>query len=93
MISLPTDERRDEMPKTITEQNVTHSGLDMYCVEASDLGLKPGEWPNELPTTMGNKQPFVKDGPMYSGTDDDPELVGVNYHQLGGCITLKVWND
>lgn len=81
--------------KTITEHDVTHSGLNMYSVEASDLGLKPGEWPAELPTTMGNKQPFLRVGAMYSGPDNDPdaELTSVNYHQRGGSIALKVWND
>lgn len=81
--------------KTITEKDVTLSGLDVCSVEASDLGLRPGEWPKELPTTMGNKQPFVRGNPMLSGPDDDPdaELTGVNYHQRGGCISLKVWND
>lgn len=78
--------------KTISEHDVTHSGLNMYSVEASDLGLRPGEWPNELPTTMGNGQPFVKVGVMHSAPDDN-ELVGVNYHQRGGSIALKVWND
>jgi hypothetical protein len=92
MASLVNKERA---MKTITEKDVMHSGLDLFTAEASELGLKPGEWPQELPTTMGNKQPFVRGKAMTSGPDDDPdaELTGVNYHQRGGCISLKVWND
>lgn len=82
--------------KTITEKDVSAlNNHDVYEAEASSLGLKPGEWPQELPTTMGNGQPFIRGNAMVSGADDDPdtELTGVNYSQRGGCISLKVWND
>lgn len=81
--------------KTVREQDVTHCSLHTFGIEASDLGLKPGEWPQEIPTTMGNTLPFVRSNAMLSGPDDEPdtELTGVNYVQRGGCLTLKVWND
>ena len=56
-----------------------------FVADASALGLKPGEWPRQLETTMGNKQPFLM------MTRKLPEYV--IYAQANGCIRLTVYND
>lgn len=70
----------------ITEQLVsTGLGFQRYMVDASEIGLKPGEWHKTLATTMGNKQPF-----LLSSVDEDSNHI---YQQMLGCIELIVLND
>jgi|SaaInlV_150m_DNA_3_1039698.scaffolds.fasta_scaffold159006_1 hypothetical protein len=61
------------------------SGIEEYCVDASDLGLAPGAWPMAMNTSMGNELPFVLD---YQ--NDAGHFV---YKQAGGCVSLLVFND
>jgi hypothetical protein len=61
-----------------------------YTVEASCLGLKAGEAPPRLiQTTMGNGMPFY----CVEVATAEGELVGWNYQQDCGCLTLTIWND
>lgn len=69
----------------ITTQNTTATSTNHLVTEASTLGLKPGEWPIDLPTTLGNKQPFRR----LRGMDDG----GFEYHQQQGTLILRVFND
>lgn len=69
---------------TITSENVTEHETHKFCVEASDLGLRPGELPRLIRTTLGNGQPFVLEG------FDESAMW---YRQVWGCITLTVFND
>lgn len=56
-----------------------------FTADASELGLKPGEWPRTLQTSLGNKQLFVLDKVDKQGSH--------LYKQAGGCISLLVFND
>ena len=70
----------------------TNAGQDTkrwWSTEASMLGLPPGAWPKELPTTLGDGQPFL----LHLRELDGDELVCVNYVQSCGDLWLKVFND
>jgi hypothetical protein len=60
-----------------------------FVAEASELGFRPYEWPDTIPTNLGNKQPFVR----CMDERQNGELVAVQYRQQLGCITLRVFND
>jgi hypothetical protein len=70
----------------VTAANTTPDNVhDLHVVaEASELGLKPGELPNKLPTTLGNGQDF-----LLVGVDDSQFI----YQQSNGCFRLTVFND
>ena len=61
-----------------------------FVAEASDLGLKPGEWPAMLPTKIGNGEPLLR-GHVERGTEGD--LIWVRYRQENGCLSVKIIND
>ena len=71
-------------PRTCTEY-----APHRFCVEASTLGLAPGQWPASLQTSLGNKQPLLRGRPITHGG----EFGGYNYEQSCGCIDLNVFND
>lgn len=60
-----------------------------FEVEASELGLRPGEWPATLLTDLGNGQPLTLHKKLTSWGD----LEGLVYHQQFGCIELVIHND
>lgn len=70
---------------TITEADTMGTTeLHHWLTEASMLGLAPGQWPEQLPTTLGNGQPFFKQPYIGEGK--------VEYRQSMGCIRLTVLN-
>lgn len=76
---------------TINFELVTALGDFRHCVEASTLGLRPGEWPASLDVDpkFGNGQPLVRGLAQWS----DGELQAVEYHQALGVLILVVFND
>ena len=60
-----------------------------FSVEASDIGLRPGEWPRMLQTTMGNLQPLLAQRREVR----DGDLLWVDYFQGNGCVQLRIYND
>jgi 3-hydroxyisobutyrate dehydrogenase-like beta-hydroxyacid dehydrogenase len=60
-----------------------------FVTFASDLGLKPGDFPRFLQTSIGNKQHF--EAKTKKITDGD--LEHVRYTQIFGMIDLIVLND
>lgn len=71
--------------RLITEEIVEPGlGEARFCVDASAIGLNPGEWPERLPTNMGNKLDFFAHGVL-----NDTRV----YRQVAGCIELLVFND
>lgn len=60
-----------------------------FSLDASDLGLRPGEWPRVVDTTIGNRQPFL----AQARETRDGDLLWVDYRQNLGCVTLRVYND
>lgn len=60
-----------------------------FTAEASDIGLRPGQWPDLIPTTLGNSRPLI----AQSREVRDGDLLWVDYYQSCGCIRLRVYND
>lgn len=61
----------------------------LFEAEASTLGLKPGEWPERINTTMGNTLPLMRGAPyLVAG-----ELIWTIYAQANGCLRLRIIND
>lgn len=60
-----------------------------FVAEASSLGLRPGEWPTLIGTTLGNGRNFVR----ARSEERDGDLLWVVYLQTFGCIELKIFND
>lgn len=60
-----------------------HSGFE-WVTDASDLGLRVGGVPRAIPTSLGNKQPF-----LLTRVSEDSFF----YRQQFGCLTLRVFND
>ena len=56
----------------------------LFITEASTLGLKVGEWPEQIATVMGNSLPFERRG--WNGE-------AMVYRQQYGCLILHVLND
>lgn len=80
----------NEVDMIITASDVTEHEAHCFSAEASELRMRPGEWPNSIRTTMGNKQPFLRiSAKMTPGGD----LGAMLYQQSMGCITLTIWND
>jgi hypothetical protein len=69
--------------------NATEHEVHKWRCFASDIGLKPGNFPKYLDTLLGNRQLFVFQNYIWY----DEELVGVKYTQANGCIDLVVFND
>ena len=64
---------------------VTNCAPYRYMADASELGLRPGEWPPKLRTTLGNGHMLY----LWSKGQDDERI----YRQTGGCIELTIYND
>lgn len=60
-------------------------GNHRFIIEASTLGLAPGQFPGKIDTTMGNGQPLVMGHAAPDG--------GYVYRQLLGIISVTVAND
>jgi hypothetical protein len=81
------------IPVIATERNTWRTGSQLtfaYAAEASMLGLPPGRWPERIETTLGNRQPFVRE--RIERTADN-EIACAVYCQHLGCTSLKVLND
>lgn len=77
------------MTHQVNLENSTEVECHRWSTEASDLGLSPGNWPEQLPTILGNKLPFLRDTKKVR----DGDLLWVTYRQALGCISLRVFND
>jgi len=73
----------------ITNQNAHEVEVHKFSAFASDLGLKPGEWPASMQTTLGNNMPLT----VHHMEVRDEDLVWVDYRQMFGCILVRVFND
>lgn len=70
--------------------SAAQAGPVHWDADASDIGLRPGEWPPQLTTSLGNGQPFFR-----HATHRDPEgdIVDAVYLQAGSGVWLTVYND
>jgi hypothetical protein len=77
------------MTMHVTYSQVTEVKVHQFVAEASGLGLRAGQWPKEIQTDMGNKQPLFP----ISKVVRDGDIVYVRYGQGNGCLTIKIYND
>ncbi len=75
--------------RTITSRDVDEVELHHFVTEASDIGIRPGAWPDIIPTTLGNSHGFCFEDFDWI----DGEVAAANYKQANGCISLYVLND
>lgn len=70
--------------------NIVEFEPHRFVAEASELGLRPGEWPERIATDVGNRLPFVR---RSKKLDAEGDLMWVTYAQANGCLVLRVFND
>lgn len=75
----------------ITYSLVTEVGDWTHVVEASTLGLSPGQWPDQLEVSpdFGNGQSLTRQG----FESMNGELQSVIYRQALGILRVRVFND
>jgi hypothetical protein len=79
------------MPVTrITNLNAVAVGDQIFEVDASDLDLAPGQFPDSFETSLGNKNLFLKD---HEDFQFDGELNYVAYRQRSSFVELRIFND
>jgi hypothetical protein len=74
-----------EVPPMIHRTQLHQTNSTGYEADASDLGLKPGEWPELLETALGDFKQIVPcrgEAPGFA-----------IYASLDGRLTLRVYND
>ena len=72
----------------VVREYLTGGEPNRYMAEASTLGLRPGEWPAQLSTSLGDGEPFVFTSFERSA---DGEVTGACYVQ--GLVKLIIFND
>lgn len=77
------------MNLTIDSSNAVENDAHEFVAEASALRLRPGQWPREIPTTIGNGRAFRFERFSWQGA----EVVCAIYRQDEGCVSLKIFND
>lgn len=71
----------------VDSAHVTEGSLNRLTAFASDLGLPPSDpFPSQLPTVLGNGQPFVLEKIAEDCTT-------ARYRQAFGILTLSIFND
>ena len=76
-------------PMQVSAEQVTEASPHHFTVEASSLGLKPGQWPTTFNTKWGNGQPFK----LLCSRQLNGEVMSVVYMQSAGCVFLEIFND
>ncbi len=82
--NLPEDRNHRADPAALTAENTTH-----FSADASDVGLKPGQWPKIVRVLLDSDVVFV----AKDVEKDDGELSAVVYHEWFGSRTLTLYND
>lgn len=77
------------MQVKITTDNSDELEPHRFAAFASDVGLAPGQWPERLETTLGNKLPLLR---RTKRVDVDGDVMYVRYEQANGCVELKIFN-
>ena len=69
---------------------IAETSIHLFTCFASDVAEFRKGFPKAVPTSLGNKLPFIG----YSKkVDNDGDLLYVRYKQQAGCIELIVYND
>lgn len=87
--SLPVNWPTELAVPTVTLEHISQANGNRYCADASDIGLRVGQWPHELPTTIGNKQPLVRTRRVANHNG----VIAYEYDQVAGSIILTIFND
>ena len=74
----------------ISMENTLLVGHNRHECDASDLGLRPGNFPPRLKTILGSGSMFVAKKVECDGGGD---ILWVRYEQVVGPLTLVVYND
>lgn len=74
----------------VAREQAAEIGSHRWLAEASEVGLKPGEFPGQIETDIGNGQPFIRK--RYQCNADGDVLV-VEYWQAFGICQLHLIND
>lgn len=90
LITLGTEPERPALTAELVDATIHEDSLHEFVCEHSDLGLRVGDWPEQIPTTHGNKKPFLRSTKKINA---DGDLEYVRYRQALGCISLIVFND
>lgn len=61
-----------------------------FSAEASEIGLRAGQWPKQIVTKIGNGRPFLRTSKK---VDEIGDLRWVTYVQEFGCCRIRVYND
>lgn len=69
---------------------ISEASVHVFSCFASDVEEFRKGFPKTVPTSMGNKQPFVG---YTKKVDSNGDVVYVRYKQQLGCIDLIVYND
>ena len=77
--------KHDNQVTLIEPHHVTEVALHEFVAEASDLRLPPEHFPKQIPTALGNRQPFLF---LHRGRNDE-----AIYIQSNGIAKLTVYND
>jgi hypothetical protein len=75
---------------TLSHDQITEVEPHFFVTEASDLGLRPGEWPVKIQTEVGNGQSLVR---ASKKVDAEGDLLWVTYVQTLGCVRVRIYND
>lgn len=80
------------MTKTFDAGVLAADGPIDFTVDASELGLAPGEWPEFLRANvrLGNGLVFYRKSKKL---DSNGDLMYVRYMQDAGCLSIAVYND
>ena len=60
-----------------------------FVTDASAIGLPPGEWPNELKTSLGNGRNLIR---SYYERDERGNITACVYRQGCSLLTITVLN-
>jgi len=74
----------------LSRENTLEVGHNRYEADASDLGLKPGDFPPRLKTIMGNQSTFKATNVRCDGGGD---VLWVDYQQVVGPLMFRLFND
>ena len=79
-------EYQHQLTMNVQQNQLTFAGLHRYCLDASDLRLRPGIFPAFLVVSppLGNSNRFTR-----VSLDD----ISAEYVQDAGCAKITVFND
>lgn len=75
----------------MTATTFRHTDKGVWSTDASELGLAPGDWPEEITAEIQGQQ--VRARQMTVHRDSGREITHVEYAPFGRKFRMIVWND